>query len=752
MQADFDMNSNDIINVDKLYLSGLYIDGQPVAPGTLNYNGVIKETQTATSGQTVFNLATMVYNPGINSLSVYVDGVYQNPSTYTENNSTRITFSAGLHVGAIVDFVALSINEITGGADATTITYTPSAQSLYGTSVITAKSALDQISNEGTGSSKVGFLQSGTGATNRTVQDKLREYVSVKDFGADPTGATDSRQAFQNALNAVLASGNRGTVYVPSGTYLINGVTSSDSILNGILFPWDTNYDIRPYVRFVGDNGATIKAGSNNMVVFRVSTTFVEISNLCIDGNGKTDVTGIGVWPENTGNVTLTTPASQSYFLSHSVTLKNLYVGMAFQPGVTDTTNRQSGCFFHSVYNCHGNTNTQHLVFSYPYDYDNAPSATNQNYITRSGFHNCHFVNGNVGIYAKGVGDVYFFNTSLELINSTSNTRGTAPLATPTGLYVSSQGTFAKVVQMYGGYIEACTETIYNGRTNGVQTVGTGYLAPTTGNYRNIVNLNKDGFTLANSIADAAITFTPTADSGLDIMADPANAKAATIVRLGIDSVYNMAIQPYLKVSGTSAVTTSGLYHAFYSDDTNNAAIRDFHTGASGVLRGHRYTFPNASPNDTTSWFQFADDATESKFIVWSNGTCQNRTGTFSAISDEKLKQDITPAPSYWDKFKSYEFVNFAFKNDPEQRMLGVVAQQIEKVSPGLVYETPDYEKVLETDENGNDIEVERPTGTTTKAVKQSIMSVISQVVLQEALLRIETLEAKLAAMEGKKA
>jgi len=600
-------------------------------------------------------------------------------------------------------------------------------------------------------SANVSFIQNTIGAVRRTSQSKMADVVSVKDFGAVGNGMADDRQAFQNAINAVLSSG-RGTVYVPEGTYLIGGVSSSDAVLNGVLFPWDANYDIRPYVRIVGDGGATIKAASDNMVVFRVSTTFVEISNLCIDGNGKLNVTGIGVWPENTGSVILTTPVSQSYFLSHSVTLKNLHVGMAFQPGVTDSSNRQSGCFYHSVYNCHGNTNTQHLVFSYPYDYDNAPSATNQNYTTRSGFNNCSFVNGNVGIYAKGVGDVFFYNTNIELINSTSAARGTAPLATPTGLYVSSQGTFAKVVQMYGGYIEACTETIYNGRTNGVQTVGTVYLAPTTGNYRNIVNLNKDGFTLANDIANAAITFTPTADSGLDIMADPANAKASTIVRIGIDSVYNVAVQPYLKASGPSAVTTSGLYHAFYSGDTNNAAVRDFHTGASGTLQIYRQTFPNASPNNTTSWFQFAEDATESKFIVYSNGTCLNRTGSFSSISDEKLKQDITTAPSYWDKFKSYEFVNFSFKNDPEQKMLGVVAQQIEKVSPGLVFETPDYEKVLETDEDGSEIEVERPTGTTTKAVKQSIMSVISQIVLQEALLRIEELEARLAVMEGKKA
>jgi hypothetical protein len=226
MQADFDMNSNDILNVDKLYINGLYIDGQPVSPGTLNYNGVIKETLVATSGQTVFNLTTMVYNPGINSLSVYVDGIYQNPSTYTETNSTRITFSAGLHVGAIVDFVALSINEITGGADATTITYTPSAQSLYGTSVITAKSALDQISNEGTGSSKVGFLQSGTGATNRTVQSKLRETISVLDFGAVGDGVVDDTIAVHAAIN--YAKARRGSVFFPSGTYRVtSGYTQS---------------------------------------------------------------------------------------------------------------------------------------------------------------------------------------------------------------------------------------------------------------------------------------------------------------------------------------------------------------------------------------------------------------------------------------------------------------------------------------------------------------------------------------------
>jgi len=587
------------------------------------------------------------------------------------------------------------------------------------------------------------FLQSGTGAVARTVQSKLRDVVSVKDFGAVGDGVTDDRAAFQAAVTAVIASG-RGTVCVPEGTYLINGTTSSDSILNGVLFPYDSAgvSNVLPYLRLVGEGGVTIKAGSNNMALFRVSTSYVEISNLEIDGNGKTNVIGVAVYPENSGAETITFPKSQSYFVSHGLTIGNCAVGMAFQPGNTDTSNRQSGCFYHSVYGLHANTNTTHLRFNYPYDYQTAPSGTNQNYTTRTGFVNCSFVNGNCGAYVDGVGDIYFYNTGFELINA-----GVTPVATPTGIYVTSTGTIAKVVQMFGGYIEACTESIYNGRTNGVVTVGTIYANPTTGNFRNIVNLNREGMTLSYDSVNAAVNFTPTSDGGLSVMADPGNAKAATILQMGIDGVYGYALQPYLRASGPIAVTTGGNFHGFYSADASNAAVRDYHTGSSGTVRLYRQTFPNLSPNDTSSWFQFAEDATESKFIVWSNGTCQNRTGTFSAISDAKLKDNVEPAPSYWGKFKAYEFVNFTFKADPgKAKMLGVIAQQIEQVSPGLVYETPDTIKTV--DEEGNEIEVD--AGTTTKAVKSSIMATVAQVVLQEAQKRIEELEARVAALEAK--
>jgi hypothetical protein len=150
--------------------------------------------------------------------------------------------------------------------------------------------------------------------------------------------------------------------------------------------------------------------------------------------------------------------------------------------------------------------------------------------------------------------------------------------------------------------------------------------------------------------------------------------------------------------------------------------------------------FSGGSPNNTSNWFFYAADTTNPKAIIYSNGTFGSRTGTYgSIISDEKYKQDILDASSQWDDIKNLRVVNFKFKQDVELegetalRQIGFIAQEVEKVSPNLVYESTD-----------------RDSGETWKSVKTSIIEIKAIKALQEAMAKIEILEQKVKQLETK--
>jgi hypothetical protein len=151
------------------------------------------------------------------------------------------------------------------------------------------------------------------------------------------------------------------------------------------------------------------------------------------------------------------------------------------------------------------------------------------------------------------------------------------------------------------------------------------------------------------------------------------------------------------------------------------------------------YTERNTTNNSYYYFGCYNGTAGAWKLRIADSGDVTNTNGTYGTISDQKMKTDIVDAGSQWADIKALRFRKFKMKDDPSGLVqLGVVAQEVELTSPGLVDEHQDR------DAEGNDL------GTTTKSVKTSVLLMKAAVALQEAMARIEQLEAKVSALESK--
>lgn len=107
------------------------------------------------------------------------------------------------------------------------------------------------------------FLQAGTGAVSRTLQDKARETVTAEDFGAVGNGTTDDTAAIQAALN----TGKR--VQLKAKTYK---VTTLNMNTTG--------------AQLVGEGGLSgrtiLTTASNNTPVINVSASYILLSGIWV--------------------------------------------------------------------------------------------------------------------------------------------------------------------------------------------------------------------------------------------------------------------------------------------------------------------------------------------------------------------------------------------------------------------------------------------------------------------------------------
>jgi hypothetical protein len=192
------------------------------------------------SGNDVTTVFTMAHTPVNEDLvDIYINGIYQNKDTFSISTNV-ITFTEAPVSGTDNIEVMIWQSAPIGSTDANYVSYTPA----------------------------------GTGAVATTVQTKLRETVSVKDFGAVGDGVTDDTAALISALNSL----SDGQTLDLNGLHLnifvgVAGVTSGDAIaLSGV-------------PRLFNKNNITIKNGKITADSPSVSgTKYRYPSTLTIDG------------------------------------------------------------------------------------------------------------------------------------------------------------------------------------------------------------------------------------------------------------------------------------------------------------------------------------------------------------------------------------------------------------------------------------------------------------------------------------
>jgi hypothetical protein len=146
-------------------------------------------------------IGTANLDPQVNPINVYWDAALTIPAAqpirtlagYPSNSGTP----ARLYVNS--DYSIRVMNK-----NGSVVYSAPAATERYSSIVVSANAA------------DVQYDPAGTGAVATTVQAKLRESVSVKDFGAVGDGVTDDTAAIQAALDSGV-----GAVYFPAGIYLV---------------------------------------------------------------------------------------------------------------------------------------------------------------------------------------------------------------------------------------------------------------------------------------------------------------------------------------------------------------------------------------------------------------------------------------------------------------------------------------------------------------------------------------------------
>ena len=219
-----------------------------------------------------------------------------------------------------------------------------------------------------------------------------------------------------------------------------------------------------------------------------------------------------------------------------------------------------------------------------------------------------------------------------------------------------------------------------------------------------------------NSISNATLRFNIVNSNGDEKKAQIISTKVGDVsstIEFGTTASHSYAERMRIHSDGSVLIATTST-----TVNSANFGIVLGNDGSGGMFK-----------NIGGSGDVFRAGGTQGLLQINGDGDAFNTNNSYGQLSDETLKQDIVDAASQWNDIKNLKVRKFRFKDNPTGVLqIGVIAQEIEKVSAGLVQE----------DDEG------------IKSVKYSVLYMKAVKCLQEAIAKIEVLETKVAALEAK--
>ena len=236
----------------------------------------------------------------------------------------------------------------------------------------------------------------------------------------------------------------------------------------------------------------------------------------------------------------------------------------------------------------------------------------------------------------------------------------------------------------------------------------------TTGLYR--IGANNDGFAVSGTKL-------------LDLSSALVGITGALTVSTTLGVTGAATLSSTLAVGAVTA--TSAATHTFNSSVASFAMNLN---NTSGSSPNGLSVYYSSGVNGTGNPFLFCSDgASVERATIRSNGGLANFSANNVNLSDASVKSRKEPMGTQWDAWKKIEWMKFKYDDQTHDDWnYGYTAQNIESIYPELV-------DAWQPDKKDS----------TLKAVYSEDLKNITGSVLQEAQLRIEQLEARLAALES---